>query len=233
MITLYYGIQWLTSVLEVYPYLGLPDHLAQHGTWVQVTDHHFWQLVLALIAIFVLSRGHLGLWGFNLQNSDESLHITRRFCYYYGIYFVGVSILLQLFVIGPPPLDHPWLADHILGRLAFGFLFVGLSEEILFRGLIHSYLAKFWTGVWSWRGYKMPVAGIIAALIFTLAHIGLRLSPFTVAHFFLPQLVQAFVLGLFYSWAYHRTGRLLAPILTHNFSDGVLWLGEYLVIALT
>ena len=74
------------------------------------------------------------------------------------------------------------------------------------------------------------LAGIVAALVFTLAHVGFRLAPFELFHLVPLQLVQALVLGVFYSWAYHRTGSLLAPIVAHNFSDGVLWLGEYFLL---
>jgi uncharacterized protein len=229
IVPLYYVIQWLTQVLAIYPHLGLPAHLTQPGGWVRGFDHHFWQLVLALVAIGLLGRGRWRAWGLNLRNGDESLRLFGRFCWYYGVYFVGIGVVFQWLFLPPPALDHEPTLVNVVGRLAFGFLFAGLSEEIRFRGLVHTWLAGYWTGVWRWGDRQMPVAGIVATIIFTVAHIGFRLDPFQITHLRPLQLVQAFVLGLFYSAVYHRTGSLLAPVLAHNFSNGSLWVGEYVV----
>lgn len=226
LIATYYVIQWLTSVLAVHPHLDLSEEV-RAGGWVQAFDHHFWQMVLALLIIGVIARGQWADWGLNLRNRAESLRILRRFLVIYGGWFIGVGFIVQLLLLRAPDPGHPVTLTNIAGRLAFGFLFVGLSEEILFRGLIHTALARYWSGVLHWKRVEMPVAGVIAAVIFTVAHIGFSLSPFAITHLYVPQLAMAFVLGLFYSAAYHRTGSLLAPILAHNFSDGALWVSEY------
>lgn len=228
----YYAIQGLTRVLAVYPHLPLPESAVQPGSWVPAVDHHLWQMGFALLAIGVLSGGRWPEWGLNLRNRSESLRILRGFVWIYGVYFAGGGLVVQILFVGAPGVDHPLTPFFIVGRLAFGFLLVGVSEEILFRGLFHTWLARSWTGQVRVRGVEMPTAGIVAALVFTLAHVGFRIAPFEVYHLVPLQLVQALVLGLFYSWAYHRTGSLLAPIVAHNFSDGVLWLGEYLLVGL-
>lgn len=226
MLGAYYVIQWLTGVLAVHPHVDLAPSV-RSGGWVQAFDHHFWQLAFALLLIAVLARGRWREWGLNLRNRDESLRIVRRFVFVYGVYFIGIGFIVQLLFVPAPDPGHPVTAINVAGRLAFGFLFVGVSEEVLFRGLMHTYLARYWRGVWEWRGWEMPVAGVIAALIFTIAHIGFTLRPAAITHLDGPQLAMAFVLGVFYSAAYHRTGSLLAPILAHNFSDGALWVSEY------
>lgn len=226
MVALYYGIQALTGVLAVYPHLGLPEDLGR-GSWVQAVDHHVWQMLLALAAIGILGGRRWAAWGLNLRKRAISLRILRKFLLVYGVYFLGVGFVLQLLFMPPPTPAHPMTATHVVGRLAFGFLLVGVSEEILFRGLVHTYLARYWRGVWKWGRVEMPVAGVLAALIFTLAHVGFTVAPFEVTHLSWPQLTMALALGIFYSAAYHRTGSLLAPILAHNVSDGALWLSEY------
>jgi uncharacterized protein len=226
---LYFAIQFLTRLMAVYPYLGLPDDLTRHGSWVQLIDHHLWQMLLALAAIGILSRGRWRKWGLNLWNWGESMRLIGRFLRYYGVYFIGIGFVIQWFFFPTPQIDHPMTVTHIAGRLLFGFLFVGLSEEILFRGLFQTYLSRFWRGVQRWGDVEMPVAGILAALIFTVAHINFTIVPFHITHLSIPQLLMALVLGLFYAFAYHRTGSLLAPILTHNLSDGLLWVSEYLL----
>jgi uncharacterized protein len=230
MVALYYAIQLATLLLAVYPHLSLPEAWTAPGGWVRAFDHHFWQLVLALAAIGILSRGRWQEWGLNLQNRAGSLRILRRFCLYYGVYFVGVGFLIQLLLFPSPTLDHPLTTGNVIGRLAFGFLFVGLSEEILFRGLIQTHLARSWRGVWRWRGWELPVAGLLSTLIFVVAHIGFSVAPLAVTHLNPAQLLLALVLGLYYAAVYHRTRSLLNPILAHNFSDGTLWIQEYLLV---
>ncbi|MCK9490158.1 MAG: CPBP family intramembrane metalloprotease [Xanthomonadales bacterium] len=221
----YYSIQYITDVLAVRSFLDLPD-----DWWLIAFDHHLVQMMCALAAIAVLSRGRWQDWGLNFRNYQESFRILWRFLYYYGVYFIGIGFVVQLLFLPARTLVEELDAGNIMGRLAFGFVFVGLSEEILFRGLFHTFLGLFWIGMTRWRSVEMPWAGWISAAVFTLAHIGVSFPAFEVTHLYVPQLVLAFALGLFYSWAYHRTGSLLAPVLAHNLSNGLLWSSEYLLV---
>lgn len=229
VLAIYYAIQAATAALRLYPRLGLPQELTAYGSWIQLTDHHFWQLWLALAAIAVLSRGRVAEWGLNLRNRAESLRLVKAFVIYYGLYFVGVGVLLKILVLGPSEPGHPWTAFHVGGMLAFGFLFVGVSEEVLFRGLFQTYLSRYWAGAVKLPGVRISAAGVIGAIVFAAVHIRFTIDPLAVTHISFGQLVQALVLGLVYAWAYDRTGSLLAPILMHNLSNGLLWLGDYIV----
>jgi len=71
--------------------------------------------------------------------------------------------------------------------------FSGLSEEILFRGLIQTYLSRVFDAVDPFFGHELPLAGVITAVIFTVAHVGFTLSPLGVFYFQPPQLVLAFI----------------------------------------
>jgi uncharacterized protein len=124
----------------------------------------------------------------------------------------------------PPSFGYPVTAVNVAGWLSFTWIFVGFSEEILFRGMIHTFLARTWTGVWQVGKLVIPQAGIVATVIFCLAHI----NPFH-PQVFWDQQVWAFGLGLYYSTVYHRTGSLLNPILAHNYSDGLVFTAQYLV----
>lgn len=227
----YYGIQLLTVVLQIYPHLGLPAEWTQPGNWVQLTDHHLWQMLLALVMITLLSRGRLSEWGLNLQQRQESIRLFRRFVLYFGVYFVAVGFALRLAFAAAPPLDFPPTAANVAGMLAFRGLLSGLSEEILFRGLLQTGLTRWIPGAVRVKGLVLSTAGVVTALVFAAVHIDLRLYPFEIVHIYWPQLVLAFVLGLFYAYAYERTSSLLAPVLAHNFSNASLYAADVLLVS--
>ena len=65
----------------------------------------------------------------------------------------------------------------------------------------------------------MHIAGVILAFLFALAHItSFWTQPLPYA---LGQQVYGFALGILYAYWREKSGSLLAPILGHNFSDGV------------
>lgn len=229
MVAVYYAIQILTQTLAVYPYLELNPAWTQHGNWVQHIDHHVWQMLLALGVMLILSKGRLQDWGLNRKNAKTSLHILKKFCYYYGIYFVGIGFLIQLFFFPPPVPEFPLTAANVLGMLFFMGFVSGLSEEILFRGLMQTYLQQHFSGVLKWRFIELPVAGLITAMIFTLVHVNFRLFPFEITNLYMPQLILAMALGIYYAVVYHRTASLLNPILAHNFANGTLYLSSLLL----
>lgn len=88
-------------------------------------DHHLWQMLLALMVIFALSRGRWSEWGFNFRNAAGSLQLTKRFCVVFGIYFVGVGFDLQLVLFTAPESDCPPTPANLIGRFVFMALAVG------------------------------------------------------------------------------------------------------------
>jgi membrane protease YdiL (CAAX protease family) len=230
MVLVYYAIQLFTRIFAVYPHLELPSDWTQPGNWVQRTDHHLWQMLLALGVIFILSKGRWRSWGLNLKNSKESLQLIKKFCYYYGVYFIGIGFFVQFLFFPRPQPEYPLTTENILGMLFFMGFVSGLSEEILFRGMMQTYLQRQFTGVWMWGSIELPAAGLITAVIFSLVHINFRLFPFGITYLYIPQLALAFVLGIYYAIAYHRTGSLLNPILAHNFANGTLYLSSLLLL---
>jgi uncharacterized protein len=142
----------------------------------------------------------------------------------YLLIVLGVSIVPPLLMHQSPSFGYQVTAANIAGWLSFTWIFVGFSEEILFRGLVQTFLARTWAGVWQVGRLVIPHAGIVTTVIFCLAHI----NPFH-PQVFWDQQVWAFGLGLCYSTVYYRTGSLLNPILAHNYSDGLVFTAQYLV----
>ncbi|HXP68932.1 MAG TPA: type II CAAX endopeptidase family protein [Candidatus Dormibacteraeota bacterium] len=157
-------------------------------------------LAVAILLIGVVSRraGGFAQFGF-------------RFCHYrYMVAAIAIgvpigwalTILVNYLRSGPPPPEvsfRPWMT--------FLYFVIGASiqEEIIFRGLLQTMLARQFPATLSFIGTSLSYAAIIVALVFGLIH--LEVNPTTAA--------AAFVLGLFSGELRYRSGSLLPAILVH------------------
>lgn len=134
-----------------------------------------------------------------------------RFCHYryvvaaivFGVPMAwALTILVNHPSSGPPPPEvsfRPWMT--------FLYFVVGaaIQEEIIFRGLLQTTLARQVPATLSLFGTSLSYATIIVALLFGLIH--LEVNPITA--------VAAFVLGLLSGELRYRSGSLLPAILAH------------------
>ena len=178
-------------------------------------------LLIALNSIiysFVIIRG-LDSVGFRLRpNLDD----WKYACIYLGLFIAFFAIPIGFstsFIRQSAELRAAWQFPVILLGI---FLFTGLPEEILFRGLIHNLLA----GRLKKDQSELPVL-LISSIIFGLAHINNSDPPYIFVHLFgidwsIPwaYVILASIAGWFYGLAYIRTGSILAPALLHAMVDG-------------
>jgi len=178
-------------------------------------------LLIALNSIiysFIIIRG-LDSVGFRLRpNLDD----WKYACIYFGLFIAFFAIPIGFstsFIRQSTELGPYWQFPVILLGI---FLFTGLPEEIVFRGLIHNLLA----GRFKKSKSELPVL-LISSIIFGLAHINNSDPPFIFVHFFgldwtIPwaYVILASIAGWFYGLAYIRTGSILAPALLHAIVDG-------------
>lgn len=182
--------------------------------------HHIVQLMLALLAMKIYSRRSLSKWGFNLNQNKKSLTIFWKFTVGWIVFWTIGSILfsrstgqsLSIF-------NYPLTTRNIVGNLSFMLLMPGPSEEALFRGLVMGILFQSWKGIVRIGSLSVSTAGLIAAILFSYAHIGYSIYPFHVYAINPMQLIAAFALGIFYAITFEKTGSLLCPILCHSASD--------------
>ncbi len=135
-----------------------------------------------------------------------------RFCHYRYIAAAivfgapiawALTILVNRLSSGPPSPEvpfRPWMT--------FLYFLVGaaIQEEIIFRGLLQTTLARQFPATLSFFGTSLSCAAIIVALLFGLIH--LEVNPITAG--------AAFVLGLFSGELRQRSGSLLPAILVHT-----------------
>jgi hypothetical protein len=128
-----------------------------------------------------------------------------------------------------PKLGYPLTTGNVLGWLGFQGIYVGPTEEILYRSLLVTYLATTMPGKVRLRGYEMNAAGIVVAAIFAFAHFGSFFSdPWWAA---LGQMIYAFALGVFYAYWLEKSKSVLAPILGHNVSNMTEYALLFLMVA--
>lgn len=229
LIVVHWGIQFGARSLWVYEHVTDDPVLLEHGSWLHYINHHLAQMVIALVLIAILTRGQLRKAGLNFANLKESMRLLTHGFFPILLFFLLLGHALTPLIQGVPPerFATEIRTSDMLGILVFSWILVGISEEIVFRGFFQTALARFWHGSVLIFGVKVPVAGLLAAVIFTIAHIS-----FTTMSAEPRQLVLAFVLGIYYAVAYYRTGSLLAPIIAHNLVDGGIITVEWLVAEL-
>jgi membrane protease YdiL (CAAX protease family) len=95
----------------------------------------------------------------------------------------------------------------------------GLCEEPIFRSLLVGMLTALVPGRLRVGRIDLPVAGVLVALLFGLAHYEtFRVDPLPLA---IAQQLYAFAFGLVYVWLMERSRSLLAPVVAHGVGDAV------------
>jgi membrane protease YdiL (CAAX protease family) len=195
-------------------------------------------IALGLIGLLVAAGGSWREFGFAWGDVRLALRIVAVFSLIWTILTFGVDFLPFAVRGDQPGLAYHFTSANVIGVLAFEWLLVGVSEEILFRGLIMGLVAHVFGGTvrlgLERAAFRVSVAGILAAAIFAFAH--------TIAYsrlFFLPfsfqpdwlQVVEAFIFGIFYAALREKTGSLLGAIVSHNISDGLYMSMTFLAVA--
>ncbi|MFQ5791756.1 MAG: type II CAAX prenyl endopeptidase Rce1 family protein [Acidobacteriota bacterium] len=176
-----------------------------NGIWVWpegLTSYSF-NTVLAVDLAVLLFVGFRDIQGvgfrFRLQK-DDIFVIVGNFLMFSAVAIpVGLAIGFIEY--------HPRTPD-VLGLLSSFvtiFLFIGLPEELLFRGLVQNFLEKSLARGWG--------SLLLAAVIFGAAHLNNHPAP-NWAYFLLASMA-----GIFYGRAYTQSGGLLVPAALHALVD--------------
>ncbi|MFX0200258.1 MAG: type II CAAX prenyl endopeptidase Rce1 family protein, partial [Candidatus Hodarchaeota archaeon] len=91
--------------------------------------------------------------------------------------------------------------------ILYQFVFVGVFEELFFRGYLHCQAEKIASAVFSGRMWVLWLPIVSSAFLFGIAHVAVK---FELAGF------VVFFPGLLFAWLRARTGSLVAPILSHG-----------------
>jgi len=118
---------------------------------------------------------------------------------------VGVSLGVgEYFIITPAAAFPTFEIKYLMRDLAYMVIFVGLGEELLFRGLVQRDMTNL-------LGWKWGLLG--ASLMFGVMHLTWRS---------IPELGFTFLAGVLLGYLYYRTLSLTSPIVAHGIGNTVL-----------
>ncbi len=118
---------------------------------------------------------------------------------------LGVPLgTVEYLILHPVPTFPTFEVKYLFRDMAYMLLFVGMGEELLFRGLIQRDLARVF-------GWKWGLLG--ASILFAVMHLTWRS---------LPELGFVFIAGLILGFIYWKTKSLVAPIVLHGVNNTIL-----------
>jgi hypothetical protein len=191
--------------------------------------HHIFQLLgsIALMKLWLSRR--LSDYGFNLNDYRRSIKIFLFFCLIYLIPVFFVNVLPHIIRGTPPWFKYPLNIRNRAGFLCFQYLLSGTGEEPLFRGFVIVLLSQSWKNTFRiWR-VEISSAGLLATALFMYGHIGFKVFPFEITYIAWAQQIWALGLGLYYAVVFQKTKSLLCPVLSHGYSNGIIFTILYLM----
>jgi uncharacterized protein len=207
-------------------FIGLPTFKAM--PWIVLYFGHTGMLVTALPCIALLGHGRFREFGFKAPADNRYVHAALLFGVLFGIVMTAADYT-QNIIAHRPPENFPLSSTNLVGSLTFAGLFGGTVEEILFRGLLMTFLMQRMSGRFRLGRFDVHVAGVIVAVLFSLAHLGsFWTESFRVAA---SQQVYAFVFGVIYAYWFEKSGSLLPAIIGHNLGNLVEYIFGFLMVS--
>ncbi len=197
--------------------------------WLPLAASETGYVIGSLICIGFLSKGNFGEFGIRLPRGKSYLKAAFLWGVSFGLLMILVDHLPQLIAHIPPDVGS-LMRRNVTGQLVFEGIFPGFGEEILFRGLLLTYLSSRISGRIRFLRFDMHIAGVLLAAMFALAHMSNFWSrPFLQA---LGQQVYAFGFGVFYAYWSEKSGSVAAAVVGHNVGNFVESAIEFLLAAL-
>ncbi len=192
-------------------------HLSMQTTmampWIEVYVGHAGMLLGALLTIAIVGKGRFREYGLRLPAGPTYAQPALRWGAAFGVIMFLIDYSHHL-ATHTAPSNLTLTSTNIAGWLTFEGLWAGTVEEILFRGLLMTFLMSRISGRVRIGRYSLHIAGVVIAVLFSLAHLTSFWSrPFLIAA---GQQAYAFALAVLYAYWYENSGSVLGPIIGHN-----------------
>lgn len=212
-----------TFFADMIPY----QKIDPYGCFAGISIHHAIMMIIAIIAIIILSRILKTDFYFRLGDKSKGL----KYVAVYTATFVVISVVVHTFMLARdrlPVYNYPLDSRNVFGVLGFNLLLTGPAEEIIYRALAITIFIKAF-------GKSVPIKGnltlevLLASVLFAFAHTKWSLNPF-VFDLNLSNVIYAFALGTIQGIVYQKCKSIVYPILMHSFSNVLMVGGGYLYI---
>lgn len=182
--------------------------------WKVLYLGHTGMLLAALLWIGFLGNWRFRDFGFKAPADRKYVWIAAVFGIFFALVMTAVDYAHNIAIHKPP--EHFSLSvTNVIGLLSFEGLYAGTVEEILFRGLLVTFLMRRMSGRIRLGGFSVHVAGVIVAVLFCLSHVAsFWTESFSAAA---GQQVYAFVWAIIYAYWLEKSGSLLHP------SSATIW----------
>jgi|SRR5208282_1692863 len=206
-------------------FIGQPTFKAM--PWTVLYFAHTGMLLATLLCIALLGHGRFREFGFKAPADNRYVHAALLFGVFFGIVMTAADYAHNI-IAHLPPENLPLSSTNLAGTLTFSGLYAGTVEEILFRGLLVTFLVQRMSGRLRLGRFDLHVAGVIVAVLFSLSHLAsFWTESFGVAA---SQQAYAFVWGVIYAYWYEKSGSLLPSIIGHNVGNLVEYLFAFLMV---
>lgn len=164
-------------------------------------------LFMAMILISIFSKLDFSHYGFKLRGN--LMILEALLC---GLLIGGVTLAVVSFI---PSKELTFGSPTFLERLCIFWLLPSITEEVIFRGLIQTYLSSSIPASFAVSRLRLSVAGLISAMLFGLVHLGL-LTQGAGRMQTIATVVAALILGILAGYFRDKTGSLVAPVIIHT-----------------
>jgi len=162
-----------------------------------------WLLPVVYSVVLALCAWHI--YRKNLSLKDIGFSRVRLPKYILIGFLLGIPLGVgEYFIITPAAAFPTFEIKYLVRDLVYMVVFVGLGEELLFRGLVQRDMMNL-------LGWKWGLLG--ASLMFMVMHLTWRS---------IPELGFTFGAGLIFGYLYYKTRSLTAPIIAHGIGNTVL-----------
>lgn len=204
---------------------GIPDFnlIAQNSPWLPKYIGDSLAFAISMVLIWRVSQGRFREFGFVLKGRDLKLRLSVVL----GVVLALIGILLDYLPkvmagdSGSGP-AYPLTVANVLGMMSFQWIFVGIFEEPLVRGLVQTHLVSKLKGSVTIFKWDFHIGTVITAILFGVGHFGPHIFFGGSWLSLVPHLVIATLTGLCLGYIYQETGSLAGPVLMHNVYDGLV-----------
>lgn len=196
--------------------------------WIRDAYYDAAYVALGLAVFARLRRRHHADLGLDAPVDEAFAMTALRWGILFGIVTAAVDYFPQLLTFTRPA-DNPYPLTwfNVGGWILLEGVVGAFVEELLFRGILMTYLSRSMPGRIVVRGVSLSGAGVVAAVFYAVYSAQILSKPMTAPF----QLVYAFVFGLAYAHWYERSRSLVAPVIAHAAANVVKYALVFAMVA--